>query len=141
MRALLFKNPGRHSGDLASRLLLLFMACLLLLVSMDAVAGIDQKFPEVKGYFPTATRFDDITGKPPAAAVYNGDKVIGYVFESVMVTGHRSMPLEQELFARAELDRLAAKLAASGTREAISGMAVGAWAACAARAVMGIDDG
>ncbi|MEO9215567.1 MAG: 4Fe-4S binding protein [Rhodanobacter sp.] len=52
---------------------------------MDAVAGIDQKFPEVKGYFPGATRFGDISGKPPAAAVYTGDKVIGYVFESVMV--------------------------------------------------------
>ncbi|MEP7097116.1 MAG: FMN-binding protein, partial [Dokdonella sp.] len=52
---------------------------------MNAAAGIDQKFPEVKGYFPTATRFDDISGKPPAAAVYAGDKVIGYVFESVMV--------------------------------------------------------
>jgi NosR/NirI family nitrous oxide reductase transcriptional regulator len=64
---------------------MLCVACLLLLISMDAVAGIDQKFPEVKGYFPTATRFDDITGKPPAAAVYAGDKVIGYVFESVMV--------------------------------------------------------
>ncbi|MEO6971864.1 MAG: hypothetical protein ABI135_00340, partial [Rhodoferax sp.] len=61
------------------------MACLLLFISMDALAGIDQKYPEVRGYFPAATRFDDITGKPPAAAVYNGDKVIGYVFESVMV--------------------------------------------------------
>ncbi len=52
---------------------------------MEAIAGIDQKYPEVKAYFPSATRFDDITGKPPAAAVYAGDKVIGYVFESVMV--------------------------------------------------------
>ncbi|MEO9078963.1 MAG: 4Fe-4S binding protein [Rhodanobacter sp.] len=64
---------------------MLCVACLLLLVSMEAAAGIDQKYPEVKSYFPTATRFDDISGKPPAAAVYNGDKVIGYVFESVMV--------------------------------------------------------
>jgi NosR/NirI family nitrous oxide reductase transcriptional regulator len=85
MRALAFNSSGRASGSLASRLLLLCMACLLLLVSMDAVAGIDQKYPEVKAYFPSATRFDDITGKPPAAAVYAGDKVIGYVFESVMV--------------------------------------------------------
>jgi NosR/NirI family nitrous oxide reductase transcriptional regulator len=85
MRALPFKHPGCDSGSLASRLLLLCVACLLLLVSMDAVAGIDQKFPEVRGYFPTATRFDDISGKPPAATVYDGDKVIGYVFESVMV--------------------------------------------------------
>ncbi|WEN14524.1 4Fe-4S binding protein [Rhodanobacter sp. AS-Z3] len=85
MRALLIKNSGRRASRFGSRLLMLGMACLLMLVSLDAVAGIDQKFPEVKGYFPAATRFDDITGKPPAAAVYNGDKVIGYVFESVMV--------------------------------------------------------
>ncbi|MEO7052447.1 MAG: FMN-binding protein, partial [Rhodanobacter sp.] len=80
-----FKNPRRGPGRLASRLLLLCMACLLLLVAVDAVAGIDQKYPEVRAYFPTATRYGDITGKPPAAAVYAGNKVIGYVFESVMV--------------------------------------------------------
>ncbi len=89
MRALWFETLGRdkEAGQprLAGQLLMLCMACLLLLVSMDAVAGIDQKYPEVRRYFPTATRFGDITGKPPAAAVYAGDKVIGYVFESVMV--------------------------------------------------------
>src|SRR5574337_1207257 len=85
MRAPASRNPGGDPRCLASRLLMLCMACLLLFVSMDAVAGIDQKYPEVKKYFPTATRFDDIGGKPPAAAVYDGDKVIGYVFESVMV--------------------------------------------------------
>ncbi|MEO8779317.1 MAG: FMN-binding protein, partial [Rhodanobacter sp.] len=85
MREPAFRNPGRVSGSVASRLLLLCMTCLLLFVSMDAVAGIDQKYPEVRAYFPAATRFGDITGKPPAAAVYAGDKVIGYVFESVMV--------------------------------------------------------
>ncbi|HUW53510.1 MAG TPA: 4Fe-4S binding protein [Rhodanobacter sp.] len=69
----------------ARRLLLLCVTCLLMLVSVEAVAGVDQKFPEVRGYFPTATRFGDISGKPPAAPVYAGDKVIGYVFESVMV--------------------------------------------------------
>ncbi len=64
---------------------MLCMACLLMIISMDVFAGIDQKYPEVRSYFPTATRFGDIIGKPPAAAVYKGDKVIGYVFESVMV--------------------------------------------------------
>ncbi|HVC17720.1 MAG TPA: 4Fe-4S binding protein, partial [Rhodanobacter sp.] len=66
-------------------LALLCLACLLMLVSIEAAAGVDQKFPEVRGYFPGATRFGDISGKPPAAPVYDGDKVIGYVFESVMV--------------------------------------------------------
>ena len=74
-----------HSAMFARRLLLLCVTCLLMLVSVEAVAGVDQKFPEVRGYFPTATRFGDISGKPPAAPVYAGDKVIGYVFESVMV--------------------------------------------------------
>ena len=52
---------------------------------MSALAGVDQKYPEVRQYFPRATRFDDISGKPPAAPVYEGDKVIGYVFESSVV--------------------------------------------------------
>ncbi|MDQ6647537.1 MAG: NosR/NirI family protein [Pseudomonadota bacterium] len=74
-----------HRTPLARRLLLLCVTCLLVVFSMDAAAGVDQKFPEVHGYFPAATRFGDISGKPPAAPVYDGDKVIGYVFESVMV--------------------------------------------------------
>ncbi len=89
MRALTFESPRRdpatHLRSGLSRWLTLGMTCLLLFVSMDALAGIDQKYPEVKAYFPTATRFDDISGKPPAAAVHARDKVIGYVFESVMV--------------------------------------------------------
>lgn len=85
MQALSLKNSTRMPRLLTSRLLWLCVASLLLLVSMDAMADIDQKYPEVKSYFPAATRFDDISGKPPAAAVYEGDKVIGYVFESVMV--------------------------------------------------------
>ena len=64
---------------------MLCVAWLLLVISMEAVAGVDQKFPEVRGYFPTATRFGDISGEPPAATIYEGDKVIGYAFESVMV--------------------------------------------------------
>jgi len=70
---------------LARALFLLCMTFLLVFLSMDAIASIDQKYPEARGYFPTATRFGDISGKPPAAPVYDGGKVIGYVFESVMV--------------------------------------------------------
>jgi len=77
--------PRTRKTSLASWLLLLCVACLLVSFSMDAVAGVDRQFPEVRGYFPTATRFGGISGKPPAASVYDGDKVIGYVFESVMV--------------------------------------------------------
>ncbi|TAL72714.1 MAG: regulatory protein NosR [Rhodanobacter sp.] len=63
----------------------LFAALLLGLAAGTAWAGVDQKFPVVKTYFPQATRFGDIEGKPAAASVYAGDQVIGYVFESVMV--------------------------------------------------------
>lgn len=71
--------------SVAKRTVATLLTLLLLCISLSAMAGVDQKFPEVKGYFPNATRFGDITGKPPAAAVYRDDKVIGYVFESVMV--------------------------------------------------------
>lgn len=69
----------------ARGVLLFCLSCLLMAVSLTATAGVEQQFPEVRGYFPSATRFGDITGKPPAAPVYKDDKVIGYVFESVMV--------------------------------------------------------
>ncbi|MGA0587651.1 4Fe-4S binding protein [Dyella sp. KRB-257] len=63
----------------------LLLLLLLTLLPLAARAGIDSKHPDVRASFPTATRFGDIEGDPPAAAVYEGDKVIGYVFESVMV--------------------------------------------------------
>lgn len=77
-------TKNRISNAMRS-LLVLCLTLLMALISMDTFAGVDQRFTEVRGYFPTATRFGDISGKPPAAAVYDGDKVIGYVFESVMV--------------------------------------------------------
>ncbi len=60
-------------------------AGLLLLALGAAQAGVDAKYPEVRQYFPNATRFGDMAGDPPAADVYQGDKTIGYVFESKMV--------------------------------------------------------
>lgn len=50
-----------------------------------AAAGIDAQYPIVHHYFPKATRFGSIAGTPPAANVYEGGKIIGYVFESKMV--------------------------------------------------------
>jgi NosR/NirI family nitrous oxide reductase transcriptional regulator len=61
-------------------------AALLLALAAPALAdGIDAQFPVVHQYFPAATKFGPIAGDPPAADVYQGDKVIGYVFESKMV--------------------------------------------------------
>ncbi|TAN07620.1 MAG: regulatory protein NosR [Rhodanobacteraceae bacterium] len=78
-------GSGTGWARFAGRCILLGLTLVLAVYSLTAAAGIDQKYPEVRGYFPTATRFGDIEGKPAAAAVYQGKKVIGYVFESVMV--------------------------------------------------------
>ena len=61
------------------------LALCLLLLAPAAMAGVDAKHPQLHEVFPQATRFGDIEGTPPAAAVYRGDKVVGYVFETVMV--------------------------------------------------------
>jgi NosR/NirI family nitrous oxide reductase transcriptional regulator len=68
-----------------SSLACLLLALCLLLLAPAALAGIDTKYPQLHQVFPQATRFGDIEGEPPAAAVYQGNKVVGYVFETVMV--------------------------------------------------------
>jgi len=73
---------GARPRSFMARLLL---ALLLLAPASAALAGIDAKFPQLHQVFPQADRFGDVEGTPPAAAVYRGDKVIGYVFETVMV--------------------------------------------------------
>lgn len=72
----------RRSRSTMARALL---ALCLLLLAPAALAGIDAKHPQLHEVFPQATRYGDIEGTPPAAAVYQGDKIIGYVFETVMV--------------------------------------------------------
>ncbi|MFC5440568.1 4Fe-4S binding protein [Rhodanobacter ginsenosidimutans] len=61
------------------------LALCLLLLAPATLAGIDAKHPQLHEVFPQATRYGDIEGTPPAAAVYQGDEIIGYVFETVMV--------------------------------------------------------
>lgn len=67
------------------RYLRLLAVLLLSLVPLAAFAGIDAKYPQLRQYFPAATSFGEIGGNPPAAPVYQGQQIIGYVFESVMV--------------------------------------------------------
>ncbi|WP_426663196.1 4Fe-4S binding protein [Rhodanobacter aciditrophus] len=69
----------------AGQLARLLLALALWLPAAAAIAGIDAKYPELRKAFPEATRFGDIEGTPPAAAVYRGDKVVGYAFETAMV--------------------------------------------------------
>lgn len=45
-----------------------------------AQESIDAQYPAVKGFFPEATRFGEISGDPPAAPVYKGDELLGYAF-------------------------------------------------------------
>jgi NosR/NirI family nitrous oxide reductase transcriptional regulator len=63
----------------------LLLALCLPLLAPSVLAGIDATHPQLHEVFPQATRYGDIEGTPPAAAVYQGDKIIGYVFETVMV--------------------------------------------------------
>ncbi|HEX7112415.1 MAG TPA: 4Fe-4S binding protein, partial [Mizugakiibacter sp.] len=72
-------------GRCGNGLRLLAGLALLLAASMATAAGIDAARPQVRGYFPDATRFGAVEGTPPAAAVYRGDAVIGYAFETRMV--------------------------------------------------------
>jgi NosR/NirI family nitrous oxide reductase transcriptional regulator len=70
-----------------------FLICDLALVfvvglfamSVQARSLVDI-YPAAKSFFPTADRFGDIEGKPPAAPVYQGNKIIGYVFQTKDVT-------------------------------------------------------
>lgn len=52
-----------------------------LLVSMGAQgAGIDEQYPTVRDFFPTADRFGEISDEPPAAPVYKDEELLGYAF-------------------------------------------------------------
>ncbi|MGD8484666.1 MAG: FMN-binding protein, partial [Thioalkalispiraceae bacterium] len=51
------------------------------MISVQA-ATLDEQYPVVKTFFPEANRFGDMEGKPPAAPVYKGNKLLGYAFIS-----------------------------------------------------------
>ena len=65
--------------------LLLMLGLLTSLPALAAGQAIDAQYPAVRDFFPHATRFGPITGNPPAADVYEGGKLVGYVLESKMV--------------------------------------------------------
>ncbi len=60
----------------------LVLACLSALCAFAPAyaRGIAEIYPQAKGFFPQADRFGELTGKPPAAPVYRGDALLGYVF-------------------------------------------------------------
>jgi NosR/NirI family nitrous oxide reductase transcriptional regulator len=65
---------------------LLLIACLLLFCALSAGAAsaqqLVQRYPDARSLFPAADRFGDIEGDPPAAPVFRGDEIIGYVFRT-----------------------------------------------------------
>jgi NosR/NirI family nitrous oxide reductase transcriptional regulator len=42
--------------------------------------GIVDRYPAAREFFPQATDFGELQGTPPAAAVYQGEHLLGYVF-------------------------------------------------------------
>lgn len=42
--------------------------------------GVADLYPQVRELFPDATRFGPLTGNPPAAPAYQGDKLLGYAY-------------------------------------------------------------
>ncbi len=64
---------------------LVALSCLLATGTLPLpaqAAGITDRYPVVRKFFPAADRFGDFTGKPPAAPVYRQGKLVGYVFHS-----------------------------------------------------------
>jgi polyferredoxin len=73
------------------------LAILLLVVLAPAhAAGLDADYPQLKRFFPEATRFGMLEGDPPAAAVYRQQKIIGYAFLSsdvVQIPAYSGKPI------------------------------------------------
>jgi polyferredoxin len=67
-------------------MVVLRLALCLLFAALAAAgvraADIATAFPQARSFFPEADRFGSLEGAPPAAPVYQGDRVIGYVFLS-----------------------------------------------------------
>jgi polyferredoxin len=58
-------------------------ACLLLLAAGPGparAAGVAERYPQVREFFPGADRFGELEGSPRAAPVYRGAELLGYVF-------------------------------------------------------------
>ena len=59
----------------------LLALCLLIGTMVSARAEtIDELYPAVRTFFPQADRFGEIEGNPPAATVYQGERLLGYAY-------------------------------------------------------------
>lgn len=58
--------------------------------------GLDEQYPQVRGFFPDADRFGALEGEPPAAAVYRGTELLGYAFltaDVVRIPAYSGQPI------------------------------------------------
>jgi polyferredoxin len=59
----------------------LLIGALLLAISVPLLAQpVDTRYPVAREFFPQADRYGEIGGTPPAAPVYRGKDLLGYVF-------------------------------------------------------------
>ena len=52
---------------------------LLYAASLQA-AGLSDRYPQLRGFFPQADRFGELEGEPPVAPVYRGKALLGYAY-------------------------------------------------------------
>jgi transcriptional regulator of nitric oxide reductase len=77
----MFASPHERFVKFPVIILRLLMLCLFVGVAATARAEtIDARYPAVKSFFPQADRFGVIEGNPPAAAVYRGERLLGYAY-------------------------------------------------------------
>ncbi|MCC6608152.1 MAG: 4Fe-4S binding protein [Burkholderiales bacterium] len=83
MTAPLRISPSARSHASVLRLVAALAIVLLLAAApLGAARGEDiaARYPQAREFFPTADRFGATEGDPPAAPVYRGDALLGYVF-------------------------------------------------------------
>jgi hypothetical protein len=77
----MFASPHERFVKFPVIILRLLMLCLFAGVAATARAEtIDARYPVVKSFFPQADRFGVIEGNPPAAAIYQGERLFGYAY-------------------------------------------------------------
>lgn len=76
---------GRQAVITTGWLLLVSVLMAVLSIHVANAQSVSVRYPEAKQFFPNADRFGEFTGAPPAAAVYHGKALIGYLFRTKMV--------------------------------------------------------
>ena len=74
------------------------LLCLLLALAVMplAHANIADTYPQLRSLFPSADRFGEVEGTPPASPVYQSDQLIGYAFltsDMVNIPAYSGQPI------------------------------------------------